>query len=341
MDCKNLKRRLNEGDKIDREMAEHINSCPSCARYAAPMKILDRAFLGVRDQESAPLPFDEIRKRVETKSAKISMMEKFMSAAKYIYRRRPRIVWGMGLAVAAFLFITLVPLSYTVTVGYNLTLEDVDSKSIDNDKVIAAFGSLGIANISISKTAGNSVRVEGFTSQVDARRAEAAFRLLTGYTGNAEIKPIREKVSGSLYAQVRDKLKIEIDTEGKTDAEIRAEIEQKLFEQGILNPEVMVKTGADGERHIEVFIPDTGNDSTINEQKIEMKMMGDGKFDFSPGGVEDAINIDTENMTPEEIKQAIFDEMKRRGHENVKVDVIVDENGKKDIRIWMEEEKKK
>lgn len=45
-----------------------------------------------------------------------------------------------------------------------------------------------------------------------------------------------------------------METEGKTEAQIIQEVKDKLAAQGIVNPDVTVTIGADGQRKIEVKV---------------------------------------------------------------------------------------
>lgn len=224
-------------------------------------RILKRAFATLRadDQEAAPLPF--MKTRVQARAAQQQGEEHSpMKALARTVGGHPRTVVTVAAAVVAFLFVTLVPFPYSVISGYEVSFSNLEPQTVAmaND-VTAAVKALGYENVSINFSQNGESFEYGLTnlpSYQAAREAAAAFKMVTGSMVEADIVPVITEVSGSLYAQVREKLMtIEVNTEGDgTDAEVEAEIRDKLAAQGFTPRNVSVTTDEDGNRTITIEV---------------------------------------------------------------------------------------
>lgn len=146
----------------------------------------------------------------------------------------------------------------------------------------------------------------------------------------------RMDVSGSLYAQTEDKpTKIEIEVEGKSDAEIKAEIEDKLREQGLANPDVTVTLKPDGMREIKVGIRDS-TETGMKEKQIEIILPEDQSIKIKEPSLE--ISADSKDKTDEEIKEEIRQKLTAEGVQDVDISVTTDSSGERKIEIKMEKE---
>lgn len=160
-----------------------------------------------------------------------------MSRAMNILTSRPKTSLTVVAAVVAFLFVTLVPFSYTTTVGYSVSFTGPNEQvAADPNQLVAAMSALGYDNVTANFNSDGVETVwelKGLADERAALAAVATFHTLTGTDLEPTIAPVTKKVSGSLYAQVREQLQqitISID-EASSQAEIEAEIEAQIQAQ--------------------------------------------------------------------------------------------------------------
>ena len=182
--------------------------------------------------------------------------EDFLMTSSETLIRRP---WGIAALAGALAVIALlvVPFSYERTTGHTLTLA-LSGGKLDAEHV------RGIAMQMKQLTHAKGVAVQAedkggalaltFTSTVpneagvDVAAAAKAFGAeLTrlGYTASTTILPVRERVSGSVYAYARDNV-ISVNVAGKSAAQIEAEIRQGLADAGVTDAQVSVSTDGNG-----------------------------------------------------------------------------------------------
>ncbi len=347
MRCKEAKHRINESDgRLDRELLEHISECPSCARAAEAAGILKRVFMAARENEiNFSTPFEKIRHRIESEAAEKKGKVVIMAKIKRQLSARPALVTGFGLAILAFLFVTLVPFSYTKTVGYNLTCPKPEGESnISADTYEAALETLGFTDVYVNASEAY-YEVANLESRDAAKQAALTYAALTGSEDEPEIKPVRKKVSGSLYAQAKDNINMAIKTDkqtislevsGKTDEEIKQAILDKLVAAGWTDADVQVSTDSEGQRQIRVHM---GKPDEEREAMLEVKM-GDsaGAINLNLGMEGNELQIDTEGKTDEEIRQEVILKLQEQGITDPEVEIITDPDGQKEIKITVNKE---
>ncbi len=144
----------------------------------------------------------------------------------------------------------LVPISYDRTTGHDVAITLGGMKDVSHVPEIAREikSVLGAEHVAVKDEAtstGDALTFEAFvpaTSKVNAdASSQALARALSarGYAAHAVVTSRREHVSGSVYAYAKD-LVIHVDTDGKSSAQIEAEIRQRLAEAGITNTTVSV-----------------------------------------------------------------------------------------------------
>jgi len=172
---------------------------------------------------------------------------------------RKKLGFGLGLAVAALLFFTLVPFSYDRVVGYDVEISGIaPGQTINIDPIVKALSGLGYDQASISAnyiSSETSVQITNLPSQVAAQEASLVFSTLTGIDGRVEYVPKVEAVSGSLYAQVKENFfTVEISASGSTPEEMKANMEAQLESMGFSGAEATVTQDGD-QMQIEISIP--------------------------------------------------------------------------------------
>jgi hypothetical protein len=336
---------LNNGDfEGDKNLLEHLGKCPECAAYAEAISVMTDALASEKEaHDTGATPMPLIRSRLESlMKEKAKKENSTMAAIKKQINRRPRLIAGMGLAVTAFLFLTLVPFSYTKTIGYEVVFEGVDHAGMmPADRLENALSKLGFNDLSLD-CRDDYCRLALLPTRDRARMAAAAFKRLVEIDATPSVKAVTRTVSGSLYAQALEKRrKIEINTEGKSQAEIENEIRQKLMDAGFDNPVVTVTTDADGQVKISVSAESTSSDDST-EKVLELEMKSDsGVFDFETLDPESKIEIETEGLTNQEIEDKIKAKLAAEGKEGAKVEVTTMPDGRRDIRVTFEEEVEK
>lgn len=351
MRCKEAKRRISESDGgLDRELLEHISECSSCARAAEAAGILKHAFTAARENElNLSTPFEKIRHRIESEAAEKKRKVAFMAKIKRQLGARPALVTGFGLAILAFLFVTLVPFSYTKTVGYNLTCPKPEGEyQISAEKYEAALETLGFNEVYVQAKE-DYYEVANLQSRDAAKQAALTYAALTGSEDEPEIKPVRKKVSGSLYAQAKenyinmaiktDEQTISLEVSGKTDEEIKQAILDKLIAAGWTDADVQVSTDSEGLKQIRVQM---GTPNEEREAMLELNM-GDsaGAINLNLGMDGNELEIDTEGKTDEEIRQEVIQRLQEQGITDPEVEIITDPDGQKEIKITVNKEERK
>lgn len=172
--------------------------------------------------------------------------------------RRPwtSAVLAGALAVVAAL---VVPFSYERTTGHAVAVT-LSGGQLDQDyvrgialqfkKLMHADGvsvQAETANGALTFTLSSTVPNRSGLSAAAAANAFSAELSRLGYTASAKVTPVKERVTGSVYAYARDHV-IEVDIAGKSAAQIESEIRQGLADAGVTNTQVSVtKDGTDGQ----------------------------------------------------------------------------------------------
>jgi hypothetical protein len=335
MRCREVIRLLNEGAKIDGEARQHIQNCPSCMKEAeASKRIVSALKIAKATKNENVTPLARIRSSVEAEAGReITLMSWISSGVK----ARPRMTTGLALLIVFLIVATLVPFTYEKTTGYDATFAGIESQ-LDVQTLMKAVEALGYDNVSINSSSNGDLTdytVAGLPSMDAIREIGAALYTLTGFDRAPEIRPVTSKVSGTLYAQARDRLiNVTVDATGKTDDEIRADIIAKLAEQGVTANDVSVNTDASGHRQIDLSVEGEGGENGEMEVRL-------GVFDSSCGtklSPQDCmdLNLDgTENMTDAELKAHIEQQLANKGITDVDATVTTDAEGKRRVEIGM------
>ena len=350
MNCRKARLLLNNKNVVmDMELIKHLKICPSCAREAHASEILESALRHERKAQPSPeTPFNILRAKVDVLSTQRTNQEKsIMSGIKNQFARRPRLVAGFGLALIAFLFVTLFPFSYTRTIGYTVSFSNVgDIANQISEPLVKVLNSMGYNDINIVLTAAQrsaeaeEFKITGLPTRESAREASQAFQKLAGISAEPLINKVTEKTSGSLYAQALDKQRtIEIDAAGKSDPEIEAELTQKLTEAGYQG-NVSVTTSPSGERQVVVSMSKEAGDTSEQEQlMINCKDSGDsGKIGI---GLPIPLKIETEGKTDDQIIQEVKAKLAEQGITDAEITVSPGPDGKKMIEVKVQKEERR
>jgi hypothetical protein len=334
MRCHEARNRINVGDLDDTSLTEHLRKCPACASLAAAESRLSNSLRVVsedRTQLATPMPI--LRQRIEQMAAPSLRKETaLMSTLLNQIRAHRRLSVSLAAAVAVFLFVMLVPISYQRVTGYDASVAFADlPREIPKESLRSALATIGQSDAKVMLEKQNEktiYRVKGLSSQLAARELVAVLNALAGTKGRPEITPVLETVSASLFAQARDKIiTIEVDGAGKTDAELETEISAKLTEAGLSPDQVTVTTGSDGYRQISISA--SRNNAEVGDSaQIQLKVKGDSKVGFNMLSPEE-----TKNMTDAELKAALEAKLAEQGITNADVVVTKDAEGKRKVEV--------
>lgn len=300
MRCQKARQKL--GSPADPELMEHLKNCASCASLLDADLLIRDGIKEMRQDsfdEATPISLLEARMAAREPQKESKIMAAFRNAVS----DHPRATFGILIGALTLIFFVLVPFPYQRTVGYNVQFSGVNAAVQPGDvsKVIEQLDLSPFSLKVMGTPAGNDYILAELPSLPAAKEAAAAFAALTGTSVAPVIIPITETVSGSLYAQARNRLiQIEVKGEGKTDEQIRDEIKAKLEAQGFGGAVVYVKTGADGKRNIELHIE--GSDS-------------------GSGGPVETIEVDSRGKTNAEIEAEIKAKLAERGHPNADIQI--------------------
>jgi len=337
MRCREVRNRADQGIEMTKECLDHLKTCELCRQYVSAAGSLDKLIEAAREQSLPPSSeLSQLRDKIENQFADHRKGISIMSRIKHQVGSHPKLSFSVAVAAGVLAILLLVPFSYNQTVGYSVSLENQEPLTIaDQARFDAAMETLGLSQAAVSvRQSGENTnyQISNLPDHKSAREVAATFGAITGIDPVYRIEPIVKLTSGTLYAQAMDKLnRIQIDAKGKTDAEIKADIEQKLRDNGLSNPQVNVTTKSDGTRQIQVGITDS-SDTKMMQKQIELNVAGDDiSFESTP-----QISIDTKNKTDQEIKDEITDKLREQGVDNPSVKITTEPDGKRKIEIEAE-----
>jgi len=198
----------------------------------------------------------------------------------------PRFAVLAGVALAALAFL-VVPFSYERVVGQEVTLTLAgDNLTPDVARGIAheLGGSFEHATVNVASQIGEDgrrfilvARIPGEESGSAAVVSEAFAHTLRekGYQVEANVTPVKEKTSGSLYAMAFDNT-IRVSVDGKTADELETEIATRLAEAGVPNAQVAVTREGDDCMKIEIQAEAQGEEG-MTDSHPQLVLTSDGQ----------------------------------------------------------------
>jgi hypothetical protein len=149
--------------------------------------------------------------------------------------------------------------------------------------------------------AGNVVKyhIRGIPSRKAAKEISSAISSLMSSVPDIVITPIIAQATGSIYAQVKEKIDLKVVTEGKTDEEVRKELEEGLKKRGYEDPRVTVTTDDEGQRRIVIKNVELSESDEKVFETMEMMeiLVGEGGELEIKSPAKEELGIDTEGKT--------------------------------------------
>lgn len=234
MRCKDVKQWMNDNKgELSAAVTEHLSRCPSCARAARANRRLDDLFKASMGPEQVP-SFAVLRQRTEALAKESTIQEKIMAYIKNQFQTRPGMLAGAGLAVVAFLFITLVPLSYTHTAGYTISVTDAGDESDSTlQKVERAIVEADVDNVTVVVLSEDNPKRYTITPIASREVAEQIAQVLEKNTNQRvqlSVDPIVRVKVDPIYAQVISKVK----ADSKVRPRVRIQLPDLLFDGDLL-----------------------------------------------------------------------------------------------------------
>jgi hypothetical protein len=299
-------------DAPERELLEHIRQCPSCARFAEANRIMEQLLKEAQGAEPV-ISLSAVRDRVNMKMTHQSAWEKIMSRIKDQYQTRPRMMAGMGLAIAAFFFVILVPFSFTHTVGWKVSFDGIDANATPYPELLtAAFAAAGLDDVTVSKSSSDDLSDYYLVSTPSKEEAKQIVQAIISAKieplVDVHIKPLvevhieplvmvtRMPLLAQVYTQVKvgdekrvrirfDDRKILINDKGisktlrsaaLTDGEVKVQIEKILHQKDLddRGVSVDVKTSDDGKTRI---VEIRASDAELTHELSEIGLRAAGK----------------------------------------------------------------
>jgi hypothetical protein len=218
----------------------------------------------------------------------LEQTERALAAARVASRRgplarafaRPAYAGALGVALAGAAL--LVPVPYTRVVGYELEIEGPGDRAA-------------------------RVRLPVRSEAQARRRAE-----IVGREAGARVavRPVTERVWGNVYAMAKEGVvQIRVETEGKTDEQVRAELDAQLRAGGYEPGAIQVEREGD-----EAHVGFEAQDSAGRHLKLVRKMKGEGAgsavVEFELGGIDDTREP---GMSDEQLREKITAQLQARG----------------------------
>jgi hypothetical protein len=213
-------------------------------------------------------------------------------ASTTLLTRRP--LFAVGAAALLLIVALVVPVSYPRTTGHEVSLSFTGISDPEQLRPIASQLKAVLQAEQVRLKAEDVNGAAVFTleavvptrSRVNAAAVATAFATnleARGYHSKAVTTPIVETVSGNVYAYARDVV-VRVETDGKTAAQIQAEIEQQVAAAGI--PDAVVSVTDEGQQRkvtLEVQHMSDGKDAPEPGQ-LTLQLTKDGKPGDMRGG---------------------------------------------------------
>lgn len=317
------------GLESDKSRFTKSNSTASDEKAEA---ILKAGFESLKSEKEIPSDLRALRYQIEIASS--GKESSFMSQLQNKIKSHSRFSLIFTATVAVLVFVVLVPFSYHRTIGYQIEYAIGDMANAPSAEAIdAALSAIGQneakATFTYNEDTG-TCKISILPNLKAVRETQALFSSIMGTFTDPKITPVVELVSGSLYAQVKDKVvKVEVDATNKTDQQIQDEIKSKLEAQGFRGSVIYVKSDRDS----------LGTDS-IRQIKFELTVKGDSCIGSANADAE-LLQIDSRGKTPEQIQAEIQQRLNEKGMTNARVQVTGGQSSdstKQNIRIEIKNE---
>lgn len=299
MRCAKARQRLiasggDAGD--DRELNRHLQTCAECAAFARAERALCRDLAAsAAEEDRDDMPMSVIKARVEAQSRQFAHSKfkegTLMSAAFRQIKRRPTLSFSMAALVVVLLVATLVPFSFTRTIGYEVAIAGVDRElAVDTAKVGTLLNALGVKDAAIAVGDCDTtcvLKISSLQSTGDVDLVTTAFAEL----GDFDCEGVQVKcdtISGTLLDKVRHM--VVVDHVASSGDEKTHDIVIKTIKglDSLCGGDFNIYWTGDTDACIvgaHVYVPDTDNDGNTADPVIAVSgTWGDSMIFCAPDG---------------------------------------------------------
>ena len=201
-------------EKSDRELREHLRTCPECAAFAQAERAITRDFAAAgADDNEGDLPLSMLKTRAEARAglapSEPSRETNLMSTIFNQMKKRPRLGLSISIAVVLLAVATLVPFKFQDTIGYDVAIAGVNKDlAMDSERIQELLTALGIEDVAIDVSGCEvtcDLKLSDLKSEYDVQMVIAAFDEL-GNCELTEITPDLETAHVSLIKLVHNSL---------------------------------------------------------------------------------------------------------------------------------------
>jgi hypothetical protein len=271
-----------------------------------------------------------LQKQNLKKERKHSPMKQFFAHNKY------------KIAFALFLAFVVAACNYPVTshntVGYAFTFTTPSVNKVAVSKSIKDLNWTGNTNINITEKNINGTSIAEFNTVLGGVDEKTAMKCKSDLEKIKEISsvklfPVTESVTRPVYsALLYSFFRVDVKSSGKSDEEVKSEIERQLKDNGFTNYKIGFDKSGE-EKKLTMSLegnPETGNKS------VEVNVDGDGTKEVVK--MKTAVGSVDKNMTDEQIKQKVIADNPEGSLKPEDIKIVRDGDN---IKIMVEKEDRK
>lgn len=219
MRCREAKHRLAKYESVspgsidDRELREHLETCPGCARDAAAARFLRRLLeAAAHDDDAGIMPITMQQSRVKARAADRPArgIIPVMAACAHALKKFPRPAYTVVLTVVVLALLTLVPFRYNRTVGYEIAFDGVDKELADNvEQICDMLFTLGLDNANVDVLGCDttcSLLIVDLKSPEEVQRVITEFHRINPATLTSNVIPVQTSATGTLLDRANETL---------------------------------------------------------------------------------------------------------------------------------------
>jgi len=152
MRCREARQKIDEskGPIGDKELLEHLRSCPECAGLARAKTVLDRDLTAASEDDIVDgISFAAMKARVESRlelaSPDKDKETRIMTRMVRSFNKRPRLGISLALVVVLLAAVALIPFKLSQTIGYEVAIAGVNKDlALDQYRVQELLNALGV-----------------------------------------------------------------------------------------------------------------------------------------------------------------------------------------------------
>jgi hypothetical protein len=210
MQCREARHRLEKHGQdssaveADKQLIDHLQNCPDCARDAVAGNVLNRLFVSASTDDTLDMiPLAQNRTRIEALASNKDGRKTFSKTTIGKDRkRRPILSFGTIIAAALLLVLTLVPFKYNRIVGYEIAFDGVNKElGVDTERICDMLFDIGLNEADIDDLVCDttcSMIIIDLKTKEEVRQVIAAFTAIDHVSLVTDVMPVRTIASGSL-----------------------------------------------------------------------------------------------------------------------------------------------